>query len=356
MEQRTEKRRQFIINAAYWAVILSLLYFFFAYVIGWLFPALIGLAVARLLQTPIRYISRKTKIPRKVFAFILVMFSLAAIGTLIWLLGATIYNVARDQLNALRYYYNESILPALQRIETWLTENLGELFSDWNTDGSGSDLISWLTNAIESLPAALGTVFNWTSRVPGFLLQLMFTILFSLFTSVYYDEATGFIMRQLPEKRQTMIRDTLSSLKRTLVSYCGAYAKLCGITFVILLAGLSIIRRNFSIVPALLISLVDFLPVLGSGTAMFPWALIHLITGNYYMAIGIMVVYLIIFVVRQIVEPKIVGDQLGLNPLLLIAAMYIGYLSMGLLGMILLPIVVTIISDMQRQGKIAIFK
>lgn len=356
MELRTEKRRQFIINAAYWAVILSLLYFFFAYVVGWLFPVLIGLAVARLLQTPIRAISRKTRIPRKVVAFILVMFFLAALGTLLWILGAQIYSVAREQLSNLQQYYYDSVLPALQRIESWLAENLGEVFSDWNTGGDGSDLISWLSNAVNTMPTAFETLYNWTSRVPGFLLQLMFTILFSLFTSVYYDEATGFIMRQLPEKRQRMVHDAFASLKRTLVSYFGAYIKLLGVTFTILLVGLSIIRRSFSIVPALLIAFVDFLPVLGSGTAMFPWAIIHLITGNYYMAIGIMIVYLTIFIVRQMVEPKIVGDQLGLNPLLLIAAMYVGYLSMGLLGMLLLPIVVTIVADMQRQGKIAIFK
>jgi sporulation integral membrane protein YtvI len=356
LDPRTEKRRQFIINAAYWAVILSLLYFFFAYVIGWLFPMLIGLAVARLLQTPIRFVSRKTRVPRKVIAFISVILFIGVLGTLLWILGARLYSLVREQLNALQQYYNESVLPALQRIEIWLNENLGDIFSDMNTGGEGFDMLGWLSDFIRTMPSALETLFNWTSRVPGYLLHVMFTILFALFASVYYDDATGFIMRQLPEKRRSMVRDTLSSLKRTLVSYCGAYIKLSGITFVELLIGLSILRRSFSPIPALLIAFVDFLPVFGSGTAMFPWALIHLITGNYYMAIGIMIVYLIIFVVRQIVEPKIVGDQLGLNPLLLIGAMYIGYLSIGLLGMILLPIVVTIIADMQRQGKIAIFK
>ncbi|MDR1692202.1 MAG: sporulation integral membrane protein YtvI [Oscillospiraceae bacterium] len=356
MDPRTEKRRQFIINAAYWAVILSLLYFFFAHVVGWIFPVLIGLAVARLLQTPIRFLSRKSRIPRKAIAFVLVLFFIAVIGTLLWILGVKLYGMAYEQLSALQDYYNDSILPALKRIENWLAENLGDIFSDLNADGNGSDLLTWLSDFVRTMPNAFGTVFNWTARVPGFLLHVMFTILFSLFASVYYDDVIGFVMRQLPEKRQTMVRDSLSALKRTLVSYCGAYIKLSGITFLELLVFLSILRGSFSIIPALLIALVDILPVLGSGTAMFPWAVVHLITGNYYMAIGIMVVYLVIFVVRQIVEPKIVGDQLGLNPLLLIAAMYLGYLAMGLLGMIMLPIVVTIIVDLHRQGKIHVFK
>ncbi|MDR0294543.1 MAG: sporulation integral membrane protein YtvI [Oscillospiraceae bacterium] len=356
MDTRTEKRRRFIINAAYWAVILALLYFFFGYVIGWLLPLLIGLVVARLLNPAIRFVSRKTHIPRKPIAFLTVILFLAVIGTLLLLLGTILFRTARDQIYKLPGYYHETLLPALQRIEHWFVDNLGEFFTDWETGGDGTNLLAWLNNAVSDLPSAFGTVFNLATQTPAFLLRVMFTVLFSLFASVYYEEAGAFVMRQLPEQRQQFLRDTFVSFKHSIVSYYGAYLKIMAVAFAELLVGLTIVRGTFSILPALAIAFVDFLPVLGCGVIMFPWALIHLITGNTYMAVGIMIVYLVVFVVRQFIEPKIVGDQLGINPLLTLTAMYVGFLSMGVLGMILLPIVVTIIVDLQKHEKIKLVK
>lgn len=347
MDQKAEKRRDTLINIAYWAVILLLLYFFFKYVIAWLLPLFIGLVVARVLNPLIKFISKKTRIPRQIVAFILVILFLAVIGTLLWILIYQLVGFATEQVYKLPGYYRETLLPALLEFEDFLAENVGI---------QNMDIIGSITDAVTSLPTAFNSLLNLASQAPGMVLRVMFTILFSLFGCGHYENITGFVMRQLSESKQTFLRDTFSSLKRSLVSYYGAYLKIMLVAFAELTVGLSIVRGTFSILPAFAIAMVDFLPVLGCGTVMFPWALIHLITGNIPMALGIMIVYVVVLVVRQFIEPKIVGDQLGINPFLTLTAIYIGYLSMGVLGMILLPIIVTIIADLQKHEKIRLFK
>jgi predicted PurR-regulated permease PerM len=125
------------------------------------------------------------------------------------------------------------------------------------------------------------------------------------------------------------------------------------VTFVELLVGLSIIRGSFSILPAFAIALVDFIPALGCGTVLLPWAIVCLIIGDTYMGIGLLILYVIIFVIRQFIEPKIVGDQLGLNPLLTLVSMYLGFLIFrSVIGLIIAPIIVTVLADLQRKKKI----
>jgi sporulation integral membrane protein YtvI len=346
------KRRRFLINLLYWAAILALVYGVLNYVIGWLLPLLIGLVIARLLNPPIRFLARKTRIPRKLIAYLFAVLFFAVIGTLLFLLGTVIFRAVRDQIQRLPEYYTVTVLPALRQIEQWVMENMGDFIADWDTGGDGSNLVAMLTNTISNLPAAFGTVFGMAAQTPVFLVQMLFTFLFTLFGTVYYEDAVAFILRQMSEKRRLFLSDTIVSLKHSIVSYYGAYLKIMAVTFAELLVGLSIIQGRFSILPAFLIALVDFVPALGCGMVLVPWAVISLITGNTYMAVALFILYLIIFIIRQFIEPKIVGDQLGLNPLLMLVSMYIGFQAIGPLGVIIMPIVVTVIADLQRHEKI----
>ena len=121
------------------------------------------------------------------------------------------------------------------------------------------------------------------------------------------------------------------------------------------ITGVTCIGEN-AIGIAAIIALADILPVIGSGGVLIPWAIIALFTQNYFLALGLLLLYVVILVVRNFAEPKIVGDQLGLNPLVTLIAIYLGYLSMGVLGMIALPVITNILVGLQRTGKIKLWK
>jgi sporulation integral membrane protein YtvI len=353
MDERTQKRKAFIINLLYWAAILAILYGVLHYVIGWLLPLLIGFLVARLLNPLIRGIVRKTRIPRKPLAFIFVLLFLAIVGTPLTFLLINLFHIIQEQVTNFGDYYANTILPALRATEDWLAHNLAMFFPEWEVGGDGAHIIGWLTTRIGEFVATVN-VAGLAAQTPVFLIRVLFTFLFTLFSTVYYRDALAFILLQMSKQRRVFLSETIVSLKHSIVSYFGAYLKIMAVTFVELLVGLSIIQGRFAILPAFAIALVDFIPALGCGTVLIPYAVISFIIGDTATGVGLLILYLIIFVIRQFIEPKIVGDQLGLNPLLTLVCMYLGFLAIGVLGLIVMPIVVTVLADLQRKKKIHI--
>ena len=153
-----------------------------------------------------------------------------------------------------------------------------------------------------------------------------------------------------------MLIDIKDYLGKTLYSYLRAYLILMGITFIEISVGLLCLRVDNPFGIAGVIAIADALPVLGTGTIVLPWAVICLFKGEFYLAIGLILLYLIVTIVRQFIEPKIVGDQLGLPPLVTIICIYLGFVWFGVLGAILFPVVMNIIFKLQKADKIHLWK
>ena len=135
-------------------------------------------------------------------------------------------------------------------------------------------------------------------------------------------------------------------------SYLKAYGILILITSIELFIGFTILGINNAILLAILIALIDIFPILGTGTVVIPWAIISLIQGNFFRGIGLAIIYIVVLLVRQIIEPRIVGAQLGQHPVVTLIAIYIGFLWMGVFGMILLPIFTNILIALNKSGTI----
>ena len=142
----------------------------------------------------------------------------------------------------------------------------------------------------------------------------------------------------------------------TLFRLLKAYALLMFITFVELSVGLLILRVKGAVWLAALIAIVDILPVLGTGTVLIPWTLFELISGNFGMALGLLILYVFITVLRNILEPRLVSYQIGLNPLVTLFFMYLGLQIAGVAGMMLFPVVVMILVQLQESGHVHIWK
>jgi predicted PurR-regulated permease PerM len=142
----------------------------------------------------------------------------------------------------------------------------------------------------------------------------------------------------------------------TVLRYLRGYLKIMLVTFVELSIGLTILGVSNSIATAFEIAIFDILPVFGSGGILLPWALFQLLSGNMFVGIGLVILYGAITVIRNFIEPKIIGDQLGLNPVISIISIYLGFVWIGVAGMILMPISVQIAISLHKKGIIRLYK
>ncbi len=178
----------------------------------------------------------------------------------------------------------------------------------------------------------------------------------SIFLSIDYHNVLSFILRQVPDRHSETISFVRSICTNTLFKLLRAYGLLMFITFVELSIGFTLLRIPYALLLAALIALVDILPVLGTGTVLVPWAFIALIMGEVKMFIGLGIIYIIVTIVRNVLEPRLVSMQIGLNPLVTLFFMFLGLRAIGLLGMLLFPLIVMVLVQLHESGKIRIWK
>ncbi len=356
---KTEKRRKFIINIVYLVIILCLAYLFFEYVIGWVMPFFIGFLIALALRPLIRLVSSVTKINKRVTGFVLVLLCYGLVGFFLWLLGSHLFQDIKAFFLNLPEFYTKEVVPFFGTANQGLlnfargfspefAEQIGNVLSS-TLEGMRTYLLQLSTNALSALAGA-------SAKLPLFLISLIFTILSSLFISMDYDAVISFLKRQIPDKNKTMLVDIRTYLGKTLAGYVRAYLILMCLTFVELSVGFLALRINNPFGIAAITAIADVLPVVGTGTVLLPWAVISLFQQRIYLAIGLGLLYLIITAVRHFVEPKIIGDQLGLPPILSLICIYLGFLWFGVFGAILFPVIMNILLCLQRAGKIHLWK
>lgn len=230
------------------------------------------------------------------------------------------------------------------------TQNISPELSTWL-----NELISKVTTLLISLVEPITTftinsATNFATSIPSALIFTVAFILSCIFMTNDFDHIKHSLFMQIPEKG----REKILLIKKYVWIALGKYLRGMGvillITFVELFIGLSILRVSYAFSIALIIALVDILPVFGTGTILIPWALISLISGDYKFALGIAIIYAVITVVRQFIEPKVMSKSLGTYPLVTLVAMYIGLRMFGVLGMIFGPIVVLVLMYLQNSG------
>ena len=265
----------------------------------------------------------------------------------------------KEWITNLPQYYDNDIYPFLMSVNDGILE-FAQRFSPDIADAIGSmlaDAVSGLQDYAVSLSTSfVGFLAGYSKRVPFYLISLVFTILSSLFISMDYENIKEFIKRQLPEKQRNMISDIKNYLGKTIGSYAKAYLILMVITFAELVVGLLILRVDGAVWIAAVIAVTDAFPVLGTGTIVLPWAVISLFKGELFFAAGLVILYMTVTVVRQFIEPKIVGDQLELPPIVAIISIYLGFIWFGIFGAILFPISMNILNSLQKAGKIKLWK
>ena len=202
---------------------------------------------------------------------------------------------------------------------------------------SGSALLDKLTSTLLSLAASL------LKTLPDSALGLGTWILASFMFSVRFPRIRSWLHAHLPSVWKEKYAPHLHTLKKTVCGWMLAQAKLVGVTFGILAAGFLLLRIQHPVLWAAVICLVDILPILGTGTILIPWSIVCFLQGNSFLALGLIGIYVIITLLRSVLEPRLVGQQLGLDPLVTLLAIYAGYRLWGLLGMLIAPVLAVIL-------------
>lgn len=354
-----ERRREFIINVIYFLIIAAIIYITIKYALGWFLPFVIGFGIAFMLKPLINVITKKLKINRKIVAGITVLLFYATVGALFTLIIVKVFIALKEVFIQLPDVYKNSIEPIIfnisNNIDIWiikldptLVETIREMIS--SIAKSLGTIVSSISSGVVTFVSAA------VSMVPSFFIMIIFTIISSFFFAMDYVKITGFITKQFSPKMRSIFFEVKDYIVGTLFKFVKAYSIIITITFIELSIGLSILRIENAITIALLIACVDILPVLGTGGIVIPWIFIELFKGNIPLAIGLTIVYVTITVIRNIIEPKIVGQQVGLHPIIMLVCIFIGARLFGFIGIFALPIIVIILKNLNDSGKIRIIK
>ncbi|AJA48449.1 sporulation integral membrane protein [Clostridium pasteurianum DSM 525 = ATCC 6013] len=354
-KMNTERQKNFIIKLAYILVIAALIFVILKYVIPLFMPFIIGFFIALILKPIINFISKKIKIKRvKISAVVLIVFYLLFF-LIISMFGVKIYTYTKEMFYNLPQFYVNTIEPVLNDVVIWLRKTAPQM-DIWiaNSFESINDSILSFVKSMSS--TVMKAIMSVAGGIPSFFIRFLFTIVASFFFTIDYSKITKFILMQFSEKNQNIILNVKKNGVDTIFKFIRAYAILIMITFIELSIGLTILKIPNSILFAALIAIIDILPILGTGGVLLPWAAICIITGNVGLAIGLVVLYLVVLVIRQTLEPKVVGNQIGLHPLVTLMCMFVGAQLFGFIGLFLLPILVTILKNMNDEGVIHLFK
>jgi len=332
------------------AVLYTLLVLLFAYLVYkacyYFVPIIIAFAISSIIEPIIRAIIRKTNMSRKIAApivLLLFIIPLTIIATLIVLrLIAEIKSFALTLPGSLISFYEsfESFIAKSTEFYNWLPAEF--------TSTLDNIILNLSTSMVRLLNSIVGGTVSTVISLPQALVSIIITILATYFISSDRDKIYNFFRAQFPDKVTDKALSIKNDIFSALFGYLRAQLILISITFAELFIGLTIIGVRYSLLLAFITSIVDALPVLGTGTILVPWALYNIITGNLRLGVSLLILYVIILVVRQLIEPKIVSKQIGVYPLVTLTAIYAGLRIFGVWGLILGPVIVLVIKNIVK--------
>ncbi|MBR2926707.1 MAG: sporulation integral membrane protein YtvI [Clostridia bacterium] len=322
----------------------------------YLLPVLLPFLIAWLISLGVRpmadKLARKTGIPVRVLAVVLPAVVFAGLAVL---LGFGIHRGAQelsrlltrllDEEGALRGDLTDRILtgqdwlfrlPPLAGMDGEKLLTLQESLRDLTERILGGIV----TSVSQSLPNLIGRLL---AALPDVFLMLLVGVVAGFYFCLDGERMTGRCMALLPPSLAGKAEDLRKRLKRLSFRYLRAYLQLFLVTLASLFLGFALLRVEYALVLSLVIALVDLFPVLGVGTVLLPWAVICLFQKNFYLGFGLLILYVIILILRQVLEPRLVGSSLGIHPLLTLVASYVGFRLFGFLGMLLGPFLALLI-------------
>lgn len=375
-EINIQKKRHFLVNMAFWAVILALVFLLFRYLINLLLPFFLAMAFAAISRPIARYLSsdqrkkkdeagniyyvkRRFTMNKTLAGIVSVLLLFLIIGGLAAFIIVRLAGTLRDIVVSIPGIYTDTVLPELEEAADALLEWAGRM--DTNllvaVESAIPEVISSVGSAVTKFSVnAVTWISSLATKLPSILLNTIICLIATVFIAVDFDAIRVFIranMKELPLQMLVDVRDTFIDI---VWQFLRSYALIFIITAAEIAVGLLIIRVNRPIFLAILIAVFDAFPIVGSGMILLPWSIFTLISGSTFQGVGLLIVYAVVVIVRQVIEPKIVGKHVGMRPIVTLVSMYAGTRLFGGLGLFALPITVAILTDMNERGLIHLYK
>lgn len=314
-------------------------------------PFVLALVLAWLLNPAVRWIHKRLKISRRVISLLIILLVFAVAGALVfwfaYTIGSEIYSLVSNW-TAIGSTVGEGI-DALAKHFEHLFRLLPEGVNEW-IDGTYLRLTAWLQEAVPTLITSVGkSAGSIAMSIPSWAIA-----------TVVFVMGTYFIMADYPRIRMLVtdrmsdgVHHFLSQVRRVAVGAFGGYVRaqliLSIVVFFILLVGFAVTGQSYALLLAFLFAVMDFIPIIGSGTAMVPWAVVCLVMGDIRKALELMVIWGVVCLFRRLAEPKVVGNQTGLSPILSLISIYVGMKLAGVLGMVFGPVLVLIVLNVAKM-------
>lgn len=320
-------------------------------------PFLFSLVLAWLLNPAVRWLQRRTNGSRKVISMILVVLVFAVIGGVLFGLGWVAVDQVRSLFDNRQSLLDEllnGLLGVVNSFQRWLaglngvvpdevitsSEDLIDTMVGWV---QGLDFSGWLTEMAGQAPSMV-------TNVSGFAVAMVVFMMASYFITGDYPR----LRFELADRVPMAARDFCRSVKDIFMSAFGGYVKsqliLSAGVFIILTIGFLLMRQPYGLLLAFGLAVLDFIPIIGAGTVMVPWAVIDMVLANYGEAAALMAVWGVIVLFRRFAEPKVLGDQTGLSPILSLVGIYVGMKIGGVLGMVMGPLLLLVCINLTKLG------
>lgn len=317
--------------------IALLLIFVAPKLIAFFLPFVIGYFIALIANPVVKFLEKRLKIVRKHGSAIVIIVVLALIMGALYLVISVLVRESISFITDLPNLYEtfnlqiKEVQNNLQVVYKAFPDGLQRFI-----DNLGDNIGTYVNTFVQKMELpSISDAGLLVKNAAEFLFMMIITIMSSYFFIAERERMSIQLKKVIPESWGDKIRMITDNFKVAFGGYFKAQIKIMFIITFILFLGFEIMNIGYSMLLALGIAFLDFLPFFGTGAILWPWALVELVTGNYVRAVGLLIIYLICQVVRQILQPKLVGDSIGISPMETLIFMYVGYKVKGLLGIII---------------------
>ena len=353
LNKNGEKNKKLITALSFAAVLIFAVCFWKIMI-----PFLFCFVVAIMLRKIVKFIENVTGMNSKISGGICITVCYALLFGATYILAQSFVSEIIRLAENLPTIYNTKIVPLINSLEKGVFQLFGgntEFEKMIKAFLSGADEQSFrflinLSNKVTEIVA------KFVLNLPDFFVTATVTIIASFFICIDYEKIRDFILLQFSEDLKEKFLEIKEIFYKIIFKIIYSYFLIFLLTFSQLVLGLLLLKVNYALTLSLIIAVADIFPIIGTGTILVPWAIFEFVNVNYPLAIGLIALFFIITVVRNIVEPKIIGKNIGIHPLLSLAAMYFGLKTGGVIWAVFLPILLGVIKQLNDNGIIKLYK
>jgi sporulation integral membrane protein YtvI len=341
MKEFYKENRMYVDKVIFLLLFFAFSYIFITYILFYIGPFVAGFLISLIISPLVGFLQRKLRIARSVTTIFLII----VIILLVAIAASSLFN----QIVKEAAYLSETLEPTVEELRKLFNdlESRFENFMSFMPDEFYIDFNEMVNQILAILTSILG---DFTMRISVGLVtgipMLVLNMFICLISAFFFTKDKKLISESINKSLPEWLKTRLHTIQKGLLSAIGGYirAQLTRMSVIaaVSILGLAILGYPYAVIIGIVIALFDSLPMIGTGIVLWPWAAISLLSGNYAFALGLILINVTCFVARQLLEPKVLGQQIGLHPLLVLAGIYVGLQVFGVFGLFLGPVLLVI--------------